>query len=86
MKNRNMKVIVSNQFLTQLADSVYDIAIFWYVYEVSQSALLASIITALTFATQILVGPLLGTFADRFEPKRLNWISCHAKCRNFYGD
>ncbi|WP_017795476.1 MFS transporter [Oceanobacillus kimchii] len=74
MKNRNMKVIVSNQLLTQLADSVYDIAIFWYVYEVSQSALLASIITALTFATQILVGPLLGTFADRFEPKRFMQI------------
>jgi len=69
-KKRNMNIIVINQFLTQLADSIYDIAIFWYVYEVSESALLASIITALTFTTQILLGPLLGALADRRDPKR----------------
>lgn len=67
---RNMSVIVSNQFLTALADSIYDITIFWYVYHESQSALLASLITALSFTTQILIGPFLGVIADRRNPKQ----------------
>ncbi|WP_197063096.1 MFS transporter [Pontibacillus marinus] len=64
-----MSVIVSNQFLTALADSVYDVAIFWYIYDQSGSALLASIVTAISFITQILAGPFIGVLADYKNPK-----------------
>ncbi|MFD1018573.1 MFS transporter [Thalassobacillus hwangdonensis] len=67
---RNMGVIVTNQFLTALADSIYDVVIFWYVYEQTQSALFASFITAISFVTQIILGPFIGVFVDRREPKR----------------
>lgn len=68
-QKKNMSIIVSNQFLTSLADSVYDVAIFWYVYDQSGSALLASVITALSFLTQIIAGPFIGVLADRNDPK-----------------
>ncbi|QHE51561.1 MFS transporter [Pontibacillus sp. HMF3514] len=66
---KNMSVIVSNQFLTALADSVYDVAIFWYIYDQSGSALLASFVTAISFLTQVIVGPFIGVLADYKNPK-----------------
>ncbi|KGX92272.1 hypothetical protein N781_17490 [Pontibacillus halophilus JSM 076056 = DSM 19796] len=66
---RNMSVIVTNQFLTALADSIYDVAIFWYVYDQTQSALYASILTTISMLTQILIGPFMGVVADRNHPK-----------------
>ncbi|GAB3802156.1 MFS transporter [Virgibacillus kimchii] len=66
----NISLIVSNQFLTVLADSVFNVAILWYVYEYSQSALFAAGITAVTSLINVLIGPIMGIFIDRAKPKK----------------
>lgn len=64
-----MSLIVSNNFLTYLADSIFDLAILWYVYQITGSAFFAATTTAITTTTNILVGPMIGVFIDRSEPK-----------------
>jgi len=67
---RNMSLIVSNNFLTFLADSIFDLTVLWYVYQLTNSAFFAATTTAITTITSILVGPMIGVFIDRKEPKR----------------
>ncbi|GEL78226.1 MFS transporter [Tenuibacillus multivorans] len=69
MIKRNMRLIVSNQFFTTLADSMFDIAILWYVYQLTNSAFFAATVMAITTLTNVLVAPVIGVFLDRKEPK-----------------
>ena len=69
MIKRNMSFIVTNQFLTILADSIFLLAIQWYMYDITQSPLSASLITAVGALTSVLISPLIGVFVDRLEPK-----------------
>lgn len=69
MIKRNMALIVTNQFLTVLSDSIFSLAIMWYVYEATNSALSTSLIVSITSLTNILVGPFIGVLVDRREPK-----------------
>ncbi|TFB22810.1 MFS transporter [Filobacillus milosensis] len=69
MVKRNMSLIVSNNFLTYLADSIFDLAIAWYVYQLTGSAFFTATTTAISMTTNILVGPMIGVFIDRTEPK-----------------
>ncbi|MGQ8856869.1 MFS transporter [Bacillus mycoides] len=66
--NRNIAVITTNQFLTNLADSIFQVVLFWYVYHQTGSALSASLVTAISFTVQIFLSPLIGVFSDRFNP------------------
>ncbi|WP_054712645.1 MFS transporter [Bacillus sp. JCM 19041] len=67
---RNMSLIISNQFLATLAESILHLMIIWFIYERTGSALYASGVMAVIMVTQIFVGPFMGVFVDRFEPKR----------------
>ncbi|WP_158234713.1 MFS transporter [Lentibacillus sediminis] len=69
MIKRNMSLIVTNQFFTAIADSIFDLAILWYVYQLTDSALYASMVTAIVVLTGITAGPLIGVFIDRTTPK-----------------
>lgn len=67
---RNMSLIISNQFLATIAESIFQLMIIWFIYERTGSALYASGVMAVIMVTQIFVGPFMGVFVDRFEPKR----------------
>ncbi|MBE1555250.1 MFS transporter [Sporosarcina limicola] len=69
MIKRNISLIVTNQFLTALSDSIFSLAIMWYVYEITKSALSASLIMVIISLTGIIVGPFIGVLVDRREPK-----------------
>ncbi|MDI6535242.1 MFS transporter [Bacillus mycoides] len=60
--------MTTNQFLTNLADSIFQVVLFWYVYHQTGSALSASLVTAISFTVQIFLSPLIGVFSDRFNP------------------
>ncbi|MET3939125.1 DHA3 family macrolide efflux protein-like MFS transporter [Paenibacillus sp. PvP094] len=70
IKIMNSIVIITNQFLTEIADTIFSVVIFLYVYEQTNSALSASLITTVTFLTHIFIGPIMGVFSDRFHPKK----------------
>lgn len=69
MIKRNMSLIVSNQFFTVLADSIFNLAILWYVYQMTQSSFFAATVTVITSITNIFVGPFIGVIIDRMKPK-----------------
>ena len=66
---RNITLLTGNQFFTVVADSIFDLAILWYIYQMTSSAFYTSLATALIALTNIFLGPLIGVFVDRFEPK-----------------
>lgn len=69
MIKRNMSLIVTNQFLTVLADSIFTISIMWYMYEITQSPLSSALITAVSTLTSVVISPVIGVLVDRREPK-----------------
>ena len=66
---RNMSLIVTNQFLTVLADSIFTISIMWYMYDITQSPLSSALITAVGALTSVFISPIIGVLVDRREPK-----------------
>lgn len=69
MIKRNMSLIVTNQFLTVLADSIFTISIMWYMYEITKSPLSSALITAVSSLTSVVISPVIGVLVDRKEPK-----------------
>lgn len=69
MIKRNMSLIVTNQFLTVLADSIFTISIMWYMYDITQSPLSSALVTAVGALTAVFIAPLIGVIVDRKEPK-----------------
>lgn len=64
-----MSLIVTNQFLTVLADSIFTISIMWYMYEITGSPLSSALITAVGALSAVVISPIIGVFVDRKEPK-----------------
>jgi MFS family permease len=64
-----MSLIVTNQFLTALADSIFTISIMWYMYDITQSPLSSALVTAVSALTGVFIAPLIGIIVDRKEPK-----------------
>lgn len=69
MIKRNISLIVTNQFLTDLADSIFTISIMWYMYDITQSPLSSALITAVGALTSVFIAPVIGVLVDRKEPK-----------------
>lgn len=64
-----MSLIVTNQFLTVLADSIFTISIMWYMYDITQSPLSSALVTAVGALTAVFIAPFIGVLVDRKEPK-----------------
>lgn len=62
-------MIVTNQFLTNLADSIFTISIMWYMYEITGSPLSSALITAVGSLSSVFIAPIIGVLVDRREPK-----------------
>lgn len=73
--NKNISIITVNQFLTNLADSIFQIVLFWYIYHQTGSALSASLVTVVTFTIQIFLSPIIGVVSDRYNPKSTMHLS-----------
>ncbi|WAA09114.1 MFS transporter [Fervidibacillus albus] len=66
---RNRTIIVANQFISSLAESILYVAIMWYVYEVTSSALSSAFVVTLFILSDVFLGPFVGVFVDRLNPK-----------------
>jgi MFS transporter, DHA3 family, macrolide efflux protein len=67
---RNVYIISFNQFLTTMADSLFFIVLYWFIYKQTDSAIYASLVTVIQFSIQAIVSPILGVFADRLDPRK----------------
>lgn len=63
--------MVAANLVSRFGDSLDMIAFSWIMYEITQSAVLLALITALNFLPNIILGPFTGVLADRFSKKKL---------------
>ena len=64
-------MICWSQVLSQVADGVSRLALLWFVYSVTGSALKTSIIGLLQTISPIVLGPLIGVSVDRLPKKAI---------------
>jgi DHA3 family macrolide efflux protein-like MFS transporter len=68
---RDFSLIWWSQVLSQVADGVSRLALLWFVYSVTGSALKTSIIGLLQAFPPIILGPLIGVSVDRLPKKAI---------------
>src|SRR5690348_11682527 len=69
--SRDFSLIWWSQVLSQVADGVSRLALLWFVYSVTGSALKTSVIGLLQTLSPILLGPLIGVTVDRLPKKAI---------------
>lgn len=65
LSRRNGFILVSNDFISTVGNSIFTILIMWYIFEKTQSPLLMSVIGSFIHISTFIVGPIAGVFVDR---------------------
>ena len=68
---RDFRLIWWSQVLSQVADGVSRLALLWFVYSVTGSALKTSVVGLLQTLSPIVLGPLIGVTVDRLPKKAI---------------
>jgi MFS transporter, DHA3 family, macrolide efflux protein len=69
LKTRNFGLLFTGQMISQIGDSLNKVALLWFVYELTGSALKMTIVGLLQTLPPLLLGPLIGVYLDRFRKK-----------------
>src|SRR5689334_25434601 len=73
LRERNVRWLFAGQTISQVGDGVSKVALLWFVYAMTDSALKMSLIGVLQTIPPLLFGPFAGVLLDRVE-KRLAMI------------
>ncbi|MFJ4453958.1 MFS transporter [Pseudomonas sp. NPDC089392] len=68
---RNFQIYFAGQGVSTLGKWVQQVALAWLAYHLTGSAVLLGLITFLSLAPQLLIGPLAGAWIDRHDKRRL---------------
>lgn len=71
LANRNFQIYFGGQGISTLGKWVQQVALAWLAYHLTGSAVLLGLITFLSLAPQLLIGPLAGAWIDRHDKRRL---------------
>ncbi|WP_447976531.1 MFS transporter [Candidatus Nitrospira bockiana] len=71
MLTRNLTCLWTSQLLSQIADSVTKLALLWFVYSVTGSALKTTLIGLLQTVSSIVCTPFIGLLVDRLPKKTI---------------
>jgi MFS family permease len=71
LANRNFQIYFVGQGISTLGKWVQQVALAWLAYHLTGSAVLLGLITFLSLAPQLLIGPLAGAWIDRHDKRRL---------------
>lgn len=66
-RNRNLMVMWGGEFTARIAESAFQIALLWYLLEVTGSTLATGLVTMLSFLPALVVGPWAGVLVDRWN-------------------
>lgn len=69
--HRNFQVYFAGQGVSTLGKWVQQVALSWLAYHLTGSAVLLGLITFLSLAPQLVIGPLAGAWIDRHDKRRL---------------
>src|SRR5262245_66674598 len=69
LKSRNFSLLFWGQMTSQVGDSLNRVALLWFVYQLTGSAMKMVMIGLLQTIPPLAVSPLLGVFLDRVDQK-----------------
>ena len=69
LKTRDFGFLFAGQMISQIGDSLNKVALLWFVYELTGSALKMTVVGLLQTLPPLLFGPLIGVYLDRFRKK-----------------
>lgn len=69
LKTRDFGLLFAGQTISQIGDSLNKVALLWFVYELTGSALKMTVIGLLQTLPPLVMGPLIGVYLDRFRKK-----------------
>jgi MFS family permease len=69
LKTRDFGLLFAGQTISQIGDSLNKVALLWFVYELTGSALKMTVVGLLQTLPPLLFGPLIGVYLDRFRKK-----------------
>ena len=68
---RDFSLVWWSQVLSQVADGVSKLALLWFVYSITGSALETTVIGLLQTLPPIVLGPVIGVVVDRLPKKAI---------------
>lgn len=71
LQNKDFIILWLGQNISKLGTSLYNIALMWYMYKKSGSAITLGISVLCFTVPAVLIAPLAGVFADRFDKKKI---------------
>lgn|SRR5512146_2495513 len=71
LKTRDFGLLFAGQLISQIGDALNKVALLWFVYELTGSALKMMVIGLLQTIPPLLFGPLIGVYLDRLSKKRV---------------
>lgn len=71
LKARDFRLLFVGQSISQIGDSLIKVALLWFVYELTGSALKMAVIGLLETIPPLALGPLIGVYLDRMPKKRI---------------
>lgn len=69
LKTRDFGLLFAGQMISQIGDSLNKVALLWFVYELTGSALKMTVVGLLQTLPPLLLGPLIGVYLDRNRKK-----------------
>src|SRR6476659_9459755 len=70
LRDRNVRWLFAGQTISQVGDGVSKVALLWFVYALTESALMMSLIGVLQTIPPLVFGPFAGVLLDRIEKRR----------------
>ena len=75
LKTRDFGLLFAGQLVSQIGDALNKVALLWFVYELTGSAVKMMVIGLLQTIPPLLFGPLIGVYLDRLSKKRVMiWV------------
>ncbi|MDR4494151.1 MAG: MFS transporter [Nitrospirales bacterium] len=68
-QNRNFRMLWASQAVSQIGDGLTKVALLWFVYQLTGSALKMTIIGLLQTIPPLVLGPIVGVYLDRLPKK-----------------
>jgi MFS family permease len=75
LKTRDFSLLYAGQLISQIGDGLNKVALLWFVYELTGSALKMMIVGLLQTIPPLFFGPLIGVYLDRLSKKKVMiWV------------
>ncbi len=71
LKNRNFMLVWAGQTISVMGDSLFQIALMWWVLEKTGSVALMATVAIIVALPTIILGPFAGTYVDRVDKRAL---------------